>query len=65
MMKRCEYCTQAKPLVIGNSDDKGISLIYPNILSAYGYDIHGSTSNGLCVKINYCPMCGRELEEEE
>ena len=65
MVNQCEYCTQAVPLVIGNSDDKGICLIYPNYLSAYGYDIHGSDSNGLCVKINYCPMCGRELKVKQ
>lgn len=65
MVNRCEYCTQAVPLVIGNSDDKGICLMYPNYLSAYGYDIHGSGSNDLIVKINYCPMCGRELKVKQ
>lgn len=63
--KMCEYCERAKPLVTDKSGDKGISLMYPNTLSAYGYDINGANSNGICTKINYCPMCGRELEDEE
>ena len=65
MTNRCEYCTQAVPLIEENTDDKGICLMYPNYLSAYGYDIHGSGSNGLIVKINYCPMCGRELKVKQ
>ena len=63
--RECEYCELAKPLAIGNTNDKGICLMYPNYLLAYGYDIHGSDSNGLCVKINYCPMCGKKLEKLE
>lgn len=57
----CEYCEGAKALVIGDTDDVGIALLYPNILNAYGYDVHGYGSNGLSVKIKYCPMCGRKL----
>lgn len=57
----CEFCEKAVPLVIGKTDDYGIAIQYPNRLIAYGYDIHGSGSNGLIVKIQYCPMCGRRL----
>ncbi len=57
----CEYCEGAKPLVIGETDDKGIALKYPNVLNAYGYDVHGYGSNGLSVKIKFCPMCGKKL----
>lgn len=63
--KMCEYCEHATPLVTDKSGDKGISLMYPNTLSAYGYDINGANSNGICAKIHYCPMCGRELEDRE
>ena len=63
--KICEYCERATPLVTDKSGDKGISLMYPNTLSAYGYDINGANSNGICAKINYCPMCGKELEDRE
>lgn len=60
---KCEYCEGAKPLVIGETNDKGIALQYPNILNAYGYDVHGSGRNGLIVKIKFCPMCGKELKQ--
>lgn len=60
-MGYCEYCEGAKPLIIGETDDKGISIHFPDKLIAYGYDIHGSGSNGLSTKIKFCPMCGKSL----
>ena len=60
--QKCEYCDGAKPLVIGRTNDQGITIQYPNKLIAYGYDIHGSGSNGLVTKINYCPMCGKKIK---
>lgn len=59
--QKCEYCDDGKALVIGKTNDYGIAIQYPNSLIAYGYDIHGSSSNGLVTKINYCPMCGKKL----
>lgn len=59
----CKYCEKAVPLIIGKTNDKGIAIQFPNRLNAYGYDVHGGGSNGLTVKINYCPMCGRKLEK--
>mgnify|MGYP004658390741 FL=1 len=59
----CDYCMGAKPLVIGDTNDRGIAIQYPDKLMAYGYDVHGFGSNGLSVKIKYCPMCGRELKK--
>ena len=47
--------------MIGKTDDFGIAIQYPAYLLAYGYDVHGGGSNGLGVKINYCPMCGKYL----
>lgn len=61
----CDYCMGSKPLVLGKSNDYGITVKYPNLLLAYGYDVHGAGSNGLSVKINYCPMCGKELRKGE
>lgn len=58
----CDYCDMAVPLVIGETNDKGICIRYPNKLDAYGYDVHGTGSNGLSAKINYCPMCGKKLK---
>lgn len=62
----CDYCYKAVPLVRGKDDkpgdsDYGIAIQRPNILIAYGYDIHGMGSNGTSVRINYCPICGRKL----
>ena len=57
----CEYCDGGKPLVIGKTNDQGIAIQFPDRLIAYGYDIHGSGSNGLVTTIKYCPMCGRKL----
>lgn len=64
-MITCTYCEKAEPLIIGKTNDYGIAIQYPNKLIAYGYDIHGSNSNGLIVKINYCPMCGKIMEKEK
>lgn len=59
----CEFCERGKPLVTGNTNDYGIAIQYPNKIIAFGYDVHGSGSNGLVSKINYCPICGRKLVE--
>lgn len=32
------------------------------IFDGYRYDVHGYGSNGICVKINYYPMCGGKLK---
>jgi hypothetical protein len=58
---KCEFCELGKPLVIGKTNDQGIAIQYPNFLNAYGYDVHGFGSNGIRVKINFCPMCGKKL----
>lgn len=57
----CDYCDKGIALVIGQTNDYGIAIKYKNTLMAYGYDVHGSGSNGLLVKINYCPMCGKYI----
>lgn len=63
--EKCEFCELGKPLAIGKTNDQGIAIHYPNILNAYGYDIHGFGSNGISVKINYCPICGAEMKSKE
>lgn len=68
-MKKCDYCQQGKPLVIGKTSDYGISIkcisyVGYNLI-AYGYDVHGTSTNGLTTKINYCPICGRNLNQAE
>ena len=66
-MKECRYCQLGEPFTIGkhdkpNDNDYGISIDCHNYMNAYGYDVHGSGSNSVNVKIHYCPMCGRKLE---
>jgi hypothetical protein len=61
-MEKCDYCIKGEPLVIGKTNDQGITMQYPNKLVAYGYDVHGFNSNAIVAKIKYCPMCGRKLE---
>ena len=58
---KCPYCQEGYALVEGKTNDTGIAIQYPNRLIAYGYDIHGPGGNGLSVRIDYCPMCGRKL----
>lgn len=65
-IEKCKYCKGAEALIIGKADkpdddDYGIAILHPNKLHAYGYDVHGSGSNGITVQIQYCPMCGRKL----
>lgn len=67
-MIKCIYCEEAEPLVIGDTNDKGIAIQYIGKrahIVAYGYDVHGFGSNGLFEPINYCPMCGKDLREGE
>lgn len=61
-VRLCEYCELGKALVIGETNDKGIAIKYPNYLIAYGYNVHTNGPNGIYVRINYCPMCGRKFK---
>ena len=67
-MKKCDFCDLGRALVNGKTNDYGISINYLSHIGyhlvAYGYDVHGADSNGLAVKINYCPICGRKLGDE-
>lgn len=63
----CKYCDRAEALVIGETDDYGIAIKgigKHTYIHAYGYDVHGSGSNGLSAKINFCPMCGKRFEQQ-
>lgn len=65
----CPYCDGAEPLVIGKTNDIGIAIKQETeptgpVIVAYGYDIHGSSSNGVQSKINYCPICGKSLRQK-
>lgn len=63
----CKFCERGRPLVIGKTTDYGMVIQYSTPkcwLMAYGYDVHGTGSNGLSVQINYCPMCGKKLGDD-
>lgn len=61
----CKHCDKGIPLKIGEVNDCGIAIQYPNYLKAYGYDVHGTGSNGILIKIKFCPMCGKKLVSKE
>ena len=52
----CEYCEGEKPLIGDFSD--GALIENGNILVAYG-----ECSDCAKGRINYCPICGRELNQ--
>lgn len=54
----CEYCENGKPLIGDFSD--GALIENGNILVSYG-----ECSDCAKGRINYCPMCGRNLKEEK
>ena len=63
---KCKYCDLGFEIVRGkpddpDNDDYGIAILRPDTLCAYGYDVHGSGSNAICVTIKFCPMCGKKL----
>lgn len=58
----CKYCEGGVALATGKTNDYGIAIHHPNTLIAYGYNVHGTGSNGIVVTINYCPICGRKFE---
>lgn len=58
----CPCCQKGESLVETITNDAGIMIQYPNLLTAYGYDIHKNGCSRIAVKINYCPMCGGSLK---
>lgn len=60
-MERCKCCEVGEALVVGKTNDAGITLLAPNRLMAYGYNVHGYGGNTISIRINYCPMCGKKL----
>jgi len=58
----CIHCNGGRALVIGETNDRGITIQYPNKLIAFGYDPDGYRSNGISCIITHCPMCGCKLK---
>lgn len=62
-MKTCEYCTQLKSLY-ENKDHDYIREVYVELdgtISVSCPCFQDEIYDGVNFKINYCPMCGREL----
>lgn len=59
----CQYCHDGKG--IGNSDEK-YDEIAEGVFIVDGEILGQADSGWICYggKINYCPMCGRKLEEK-
>ncbi|MBO4712580.1 MAG: hypothetical protein J5615_01640 [Fibrobacter sp.] len=54
----CEYCEGAKP-IIGDEQD-GACIEQGNVLHSYGECTEFAEG-----KINFCPMCGRKLTNQQ
>lgn len=58
----CEYCEKNTSIKV--KEPLGICIHYPNRLVARGIDKKGWDIS-IDVKINYCPICGKKLIENE
>ena len=68
----CDFCERGVPLVTPkDTNDRGIAIAHMGQkrsymwLYAYGYDVHGTGSNGLGCEIYFCPICGKSFRDEE
>ena len=63
LQEPCEYCNPAfiNPFI----DDDGLYLFIDKDRLMTGYSDECTFEKCESVKINYCPMCGREMEAEE
>lgn len=70
-MSTCRYCENTKIPIIEKSfaaqDEKTLSYVW---ILENNLELVAQTSNDneyllLSTKINYCPICGRKLSEEE
>ena len=63
--KGCEYCNGGREICENNKAELGIELhSAKSKLVAYAKDCNGWDISLTC-KINFCPMCGRELKPKE
>ena len=80
MSERCKYCdpdfrkylwdnVESQELCRDDIDAVG-ELVYsvymtPNGIKKFLFDNKGNVISKIVVKVNYCPMCGRELKAED
>lgn len=55
----CEYCDKEKPKSIG---DEWTDMYISHCYLGYSIQCYDSATSML---INYCPMCGRKLKEDD
>lgn len=61
----CEYCEKGKSINENNRKELGITLhSAESSLCAYGLD-KNNWDISVKYKINYCPMCGKELRGDK
>lgn len=59
-MSRCKYCSNGKDHILVEGVTNEVYVSNKTILACCGWCGAYTT-----VKINYCPVCGRKLDEEE
>ena len=60
-MCKCEEIVMNESILISRGDWVDL-LLYKN---EYGYHIMGMGDGNAYMNIKYCPLCGRQLEEED
>jgi hypothetical protein len=59
----CDYCENTRPLFGNLYSDFYVEIINGDVIDIHFY---GSEQNGDgSFEINYCPMCGRKLNEQD
>ena len=61
--KGCQYCTTGESL--NGYDDVGSFAIHPNGKTRYLEVAYNDDFYNCAVYINFCPMCGKRLEEQD
>jgi len=63
MVDKCEYCHEDSDCGVRALDKKGYAFLYPS-LGKWELNIRtGHNRIPRTVEINYCPMCGRRLND--
>lgn len=64
----CEYCDERGKEIIDESHDNGVDmLVYVDIRGKLIAQATTRYGDGFChasAKLNFCPMCGRDLHRE-
>lgn len=68
-MNKCEYCTETDKYetLVSDNSRKVFGTEIPLVMGISGYKIEVIAGDETILekKINFCPMCGRKLSEED